>query len=313
MSQLEDLLQQCTVKLTLPDRMGWGTGFFVAPEWILTCAHVVQTAQGQPVQVQWQKQELEAVVERSLPDPYDLALLRVTLPIDTNPPCVYLDAEIGSRDPLCLFGYPDEGDQQGEPRTFNCDGLTGSEVTSILFNRGEVRPGMSGSPLLNQRTGKVCGIVKFTRDRSSDLGGGAISTRVVLEQFPELRGLQQEFHQGDRRWSDLVLKRSDAEVINQTNLDGTNYQTQTVDGTNYFGGVHLHHSDPSQEKQTVKKILMLSANPENPVTSRRRKEIREIKSALSRAKHKDFFNLEDRSHIEAANVLEELVDLEPYV
>jgi S1-C subfamily serine protease len=49
MTQLEALLQQCTVKLTLPGRMGWGTGFFVAPEWILTCTHVVQEATGQPI------------------------------------------------------------------------------------------------------------------------------------------------------------------------------------------------------------------------------------------------------------------------
>jgi hypothetical protein len=44
MSQIEDLLQRCTVKLMLPDRMGWGTGFFVATGWILTCAHVVRAA-----------------------------------------------------------------------------------------------------------------------------------------------------------------------------------------------------------------------------------------------------------------------------
>lgn len=65
MSQLEDLLQQCTVKLSLSDRVGWGTGFFVAPGWILTCAHVIQAAHGQPIQVRWQNQEnwAEAVVE----------------------------------------------------------------------------------------------------------------------------------------------------------------------------------------------------------------------------------------------------------
>lgn len=71
MSQLEDLLQQCTVKLSLSDLVGWGTGFFVAPGWILTCAHVIQAAHGQPIQVRWQNQEnwAEAVVERSIPDP----------------------------------------------------------------------------------------------------------------------------------------------------------------------------------------------------------------------------------------------------
>ncbi len=204
MSQLENMLQHCTVKIMVPSRMGWGTGFFVAPEWILTCAHVVQEAKGQLVRVRWQNQNLEAVVEKSLPDPYDLALLRVTLPIAANPACVYLDEGIKSRDPLYLFGYPDQDFPNGCPVTFNCEGLTGDEPTLIKFALGQVRPGMSGSPLLNQRTGKVCGIVKFTRDRSFDLGGGAIPTRVILEQFPELRELQREFHGGDRRWSSLL-------------------------------------------------------------------------------------------------------------
>ncbi|MEQ8756034.1 MAG: HEAT repeat domain-containing protein [Coleofasciculus sp. G1-WW12-02] len=213
MSRVEELLQQCTVKLSLPGR-GWGTGFFVAPEWILTCAHVVKKAAGEPIQVRWQMQEnwSQAVVEELLPDPYDLALLRVTLPTDADPPCVYLDGEIKSRDPLYLFGYPDQEFDNGCPVTFNCEGLTGDEPRLIKFKLGQVRPGMSGAPLLNQRTGKVCGIVKFTRDRSFDLGGGAVPTTVILEQFPQLREFQQQFHQRDRRWRDLVLKQTEIDV-----------------------------------------------------------------------------------------------------
>lgn len=46
MGQLEDLLQDCTVKLLLPGRSGWGTGFFVAPRLLLTCAHGVREAIG---------------------------------------------------------------------------------------------------------------------------------------------------------------------------------------------------------------------------------------------------------------------------
>ncbi|MFP4415091.1 S1 family peptidase, partial [Coleofasciculus sp.] len=209
MSRVESLLQQCTVKLSLPG--GWGTGFFVAPEWILTCAHVVKKAEGEPVQVRWQTQEnwSQAVVEELLPDPYDLALLRVRLPTDDYPPCVYLDGAIQSRDLLYLFGYPDQEFDNGCPVTFNCEGLTGDEPGLIKFKLGQVRPGMSGAPLLNQRTGKVCGMVKFTRDRAFDLGGGAVPTTAILEQFPQLQELQQQFHQRDRRWRDLVLKPSD--------------------------------------------------------------------------------------------------------
>jgi hypothetical protein len=205
MSQLEDLLQRCTVKLMLPDRMGWGTGFFVAPGWILTCAHVVREAQGQEIAVRWQQEHwAQAVVEQLWPAPDDLALLRVMPPTNANPPCVYLDEAVESRDPLYLFGYPDQDFPNGCPVTFGCEGLTGDDPALIKFALGQVRPGMSGSPLLNQRTGRVCGMVKFTRDRSFDLGGGAIPTTVILKQFPELRSLQQAFHAKDRRWVNLI-------------------------------------------------------------------------------------------------------------
>jgi hypothetical protein len=206
MSNLEDLLQQCAVKLTLPNRTGWGTGFFVARDLILTCAHVVRESDGQPFQVQWHNQEdfAEAVVEQSLPDPYDLALLRVTLSKDANPHCVYLDCEVQSRDPLYLFGYPDQDFPNGCPVTFICEGLTGDKPSLIKFALGQVRPGMSGSPLLNQRTGKVCGIVKFTRDRSFDLGGGAIAISTVFSQFPELVSKNHQFHQSNYQWTALL-------------------------------------------------------------------------------------------------------------
>jgi Trypsin-like peptidase domain len=203
MNQLEDLLQQCTVKLTISGQRG--TGFFVAPGSILTCAHVVDGAGESPIQVMWNNQEnwAQAIVVRLLPKPYDLALLKVDIPIGANPPCVYLSSEIQSRDPLYLFGYPDKDFPNGCPATFGCEGLTGDDPPIIKFASGQVRPGMSGSPLLNQRTGNVCGIVQFTRDRSFDLGGGAIRTSVILAKFPELLEQQQSFHQQDRRWSNF--------------------------------------------------------------------------------------------------------------
>ena len=334
MSQLEDLLQKCTVKLTLPGRTGWGTGFFVAPNWILTCAHMVQ-AKGERVQVRWQSQELEATVERSLPDPYDLALLRVTLPVDAKSPCIYLDDEvIQSRDPLYLFGYPDQDFPNGCPVTFSGEGLTGDAPALIKFALGQVRPGMSGSPLLNQRTGKVCGIVKFTRDRSFDLGGGAISTHVILDQFPELHERQQKFHQRDGRWSSLVTKPSDTahtpqsddlpSVISQTNFDNQNYQTQTgANNKNFIGGDHYHYAEPSEGKQTVKKILMLSANPDNPELDRRNEEIRKIEDALNRAtlarlkqgKHDAIFESPplDKLNIRATDLSQELSTIQPSI
>lgn len=205
MTPLEDLVQQCTVKITVPG--GWGTGFFVAPGLILTCAHVVKGAQISNLQVQWQTRPLEATIEQPVSEVNDLALLRVIDSIDFTHPCIYLDGAIALNDALYSYGYPDDF-SDGAFTTFKSEALTGNNLF-IKVKGGQVRPGMSGSPLLNQQTRKVCGVVKFTRDRSSDLGGGAIPTCVILEQFSELRELQREFHGGDRRWSNLLARDSE--------------------------------------------------------------------------------------------------------
>ena len=163
---------------------------------------MVKDVVGQQVQIEWRLQSsFRAIVTQTFPKPDDLALLEFSPAEAMDHPCVLLDAVVQSRDPLFLFGYPDEGDRQGEPVTFLCEGLTGSEPPDIKFALGQVRPGMSGSALLNQRTRKICGIVKFTRDRSSNLGGGATCISTVLKLFPELEVLQQQFHRQDQRWT----------------------------------------------------------------------------------------------------------------
>lgn len=287
MSQLQTLLQQCTVKLTLPGRTGRGTGFFVAPGQILTCNHVVSGSASQLadldqrviVQLQTYENCVEALVQKSLPA-YDLALLRFEPSSLSNPPCVYLNEDFSAGHALYAYGYSEEF-PQGASLLGECEGdAIENNSRLILFKETRVRSGMSGAPLLNQRTGKVCGMVKFTHNRSFDLGGGAIPTSVILDQFPELVEQQRLFHQRDKRWNDLVAKLS---------------------------------SDASQPKQTVKKILMLSANPENPVTRSRRKETKEIREALKRAKHSDLFELLERPDINAAELSQELTTIEPYI
>lgn len=201
-NSLADLLQRCTVRINLPGKQGWGTGFFVAHGLILTCAHVVGNTNTQTVTIQWSDQEnlAEATVDRLLPN-FDLALLKCNPPIDLR--CVYLDESAEPGDNTYSFGYPDDY-PIGAPVTLNCEGLTGDYPPIIKFKSGQIRPGMAGAPLLNQRTGKVCGILKYTRGRTADLGGGGIPTSVIFSAFPELRDLQQQLHQVDTRWTQLM-------------------------------------------------------------------------------------------------------------
>lgn len=217
-SELEDLLQRCTVRITVPSHIGWGTGFFVAPGLILTCAHVVEnlTLSGK-ANIQWQhiNNFIEAKIEQLIPQA-DLALLKFTPPSNIYLPCVYLDAffdpfykPFDPGDKLYFFGYPEKDFDSGCPTIVICEGGFREEpiennVQLIKFQLGQVQRGMSGSALFNFRTGKICGMVKFTRDSSFDLGGGAVSTNTVLEKLPQLREAQKQFHFRDQTWNNLL-------------------------------------------------------------------------------------------------------------
>jgi len=191
-SSLYELLQSCTVKLTIA-KSTWGTGFFVAREKIITCAHVVQNDQKNIISVIWQGQKpATARVENIKPAPIDLALLQVELPEGEHPPCVLLDEECDPFNHMYVYGYPDDFPDGGSV-TIDCEGTVEDQgVTLIKAKQGNVRPGLSGSPALNNQTGKVCAIVSQTRNRSTDLGGLLIPVSVVFGQFSELQSQNQE-------------------------------------------------------------------------------------------------------------------------
>jgi hypothetical protein len=136
---------------------------------------------------------------KSLPGPYpDLALLHVDV---VGHPCVFLDPVLDPGAALYVYGftarYP-----AGEPSTVEYEGpaMLDSGLELLKFKGGQIVPGLSGAPLLNMSTWSVAGMVKSTRDRASDLGGGGIPAKVILSSLPELASIQQMFHSWDRRW-----------------------------------------------------------------------------------------------------------------
>jgi HEAT repeat protein len=194
--RLYELLRQSTIRIAVGS--GHGTGFFVAPGLILTCAHVIKAAQPgtTAIELYWDGQT-HATHVTAHRDDLDLALLQVNI---SDHPCVYLhEEEVALREPLCSYGYPDTY-PDGDTLTCDFEGWTVDIQRLLKFRMGQVRPGMSGAPLLRMGTGYVCGIIKRSRDVGSDLGGRAIPAATILLAFPELAAQQREFHRRDRRW-----------------------------------------------------------------------------------------------------------------
>jgi formylglycine-generating enzyme required for sulfatase activity len=216
MSQkLDELLKLCTVKLTCNSRTDYATGFFVAPSLLLTCSHFLKNLPTDFNQIQWEQKELSgtATVEKVSPD-CDLALLKLNELSYTQIPCVYLDNKnVQKGTQVVLFGYSEDF-LKGAPETYLCEGFTGDHPPLIKFKFGQVSHGMSGSPLLNCDTQKICGVTQFTLDSGPSLvGGGAIPVSTIYREFPELKELQQQFHQKDVRWLEASLNESSFETV----------------------------------------------------------------------------------------------------
>ncbi|QMS90198.1 serine protease [Nostoc edaphicum CCNP1411] len=195
----EDYLQRCTVRLNVASSQG--TGFFVAPNWILTCAHVVESAKDNPVQVFWkaENQNYTAKVTQLCKYPLDLALLQLYEDC-LDHPCVELDdTKPNTNDDLYIFGYPKNSEVDyslGDSASFKYEGISfKQDIILYKLKQGQVISGFSGSPLLNLLTGKVCGIVHLSRDEGNDLGGRAVSAQVIVQHFPEIASLNKQFHQ----------------------------------------------------------------------------------------------------------------------
>jgi tetratricopeptide (TPR) repeat protein len=195
---LDDLLERCTVRLWSPEKRKFGTGFFVAPGRIVTCAHVTgqRTAQRQLLSVEWGDKTLSAALIKLFPDPCpsdqifpDVALLELIE--DVEHPVVLIDPDFAKGDPISSWGFSDLR-PGGESIYGSCEGSGkydhSAQTHLIKFKETQIRPGISGAPLLNERTAAVCGMIKRTRDSEVDAGGLAVRGELLLELLQEPLG-----------------------------------------------------------------------------------------------------------------------------
>ncbi|GAQ59418.1 trypsin [Streptomyces acidiscabies] len=181
-----------------------GSGFFVAPNWVLTCAHVVGAGEGGEVVVVCRSSpgtEARAVRGRvaatvperparmpasgNWPAP-DLALVQLAEPVDDHE-CVYV-----SERPAAYFGEGrvlyagwtvSEGRLQVLDGTLSVQGTIGGWNSDVQMRLGDndLPYGVSGGPVIDLARGEVIGVLKA---RSDHRPGG---TSTGIEQLRTLR------------------------------------------------------------------------------------------------------------------------------
>jgi hypothetical protein len=119
-----------------------------------------------------------------------------------------VDAGYRARDPLYAWGFTEKS-LYGESLTPDCEGEgrrgQSFDAWLIKFRAAQTLAGMSGAALLNDRTGRVCGMIRISKDIKTDLGGWAIRASLILENFPELRKLQKDYHKSHPEWTSAQL------------------------------------------------------------------------------------------------------------
>lgn len=203
----EDHLRACTVRIDVAGSPK-GTGFFVAPGQVVTCAHVLETldtsAPGAAAQILAVGLGDEVYPVVGVPDRWDdedLAVLRV----DAAPShrCVLLYEGLRAYDRAMTFGFVGRH-PEGVVRTLEGEGRTGDDRL-LGFGSGQVQPGLSGAPVLNLRTGGVCGVLSVTRNEQQSLGGYAIPVERLGLRSPTIVRQNREYHLACREeWFDLL-------------------------------------------------------------------------------------------------------------
>jgi thioredoxin-like negative regulator of GroEL len=191
MDRLKYLLPAATVALDLPENRGGGTGFVLAPGTVVTCAHVVSEATRVRGRIVATGHDLVLTV--SADDCYreanglDLAFLHYE-PDDAaspGPAPVLTSPHTAMGDRMAVYGHPRGDYRAGQWAALECLGESRVSFDDpMALPRGYGTPvgeGFSGSPVVNLRTGAVCGMLA----RSNKAGSAhMIPLAEILARLP---------------------------------------------------------------------------------------------------------------------------------
>jgi Trypsin-like peptidase domain/AAA ATPase domain len=202
-----DLLHQATVQISTPIRSS--TGFFVSHDIILTCAHVLQNTNKELIAIRQDRRKY-LITSYDINLDIDVAVVRIKLDEDVKTLFPCLDISYQSEDDFCIYGYSSIVPGSS---SFSAKCQTEPKLGKLISFVGKnIDEGLSGAPLLNQRTQKVCGMVRSDRTLISSngmrlSGGDAIPISTIFKEFPELKKINYDFYyQGDSVIYNLPVK-----------------------------------------------------------------------------------------------------------
>ena len=169
-----------------------GSGFVVAPNRVMSNAHVVAGAE--TVTVEADGQTYEAGVVSYDPDA-DVSILDV--PNLPTTPLVFAESPAPQGTDAVVMGYPGGGDFQATPaRVREIIELNGPDIyrkttvtREVYTVRGTVRQGNSGGPMIN-RSGKVLGVVFGAAVDDADTGF-VLTAKEVERQLAKIGNTQR--------------------------------------------------------------------------------------------------------------------------
>jgi len=231
-TRLQDFTDEGTVRVLSKDVDGHpiegGSGFFVAPGVIVTCAHVVSRG-GRAVsrvKVQWNEVTYDGTAlarpqikgEADIWDPPDLCVITLDRKPVRQPSVVLAELRDADRHELYIAGYNrvyDRTSVQFQSKSTGVLGgsqrLAGENVREIVGV--EIARGMSGGPVLDMRRGTVCGVIKTQRSENDDRGGLFIPAEFIRREFMREAWLPNErVSEANSEW----LEQRDA-VLDEVN------------------------------------------------------------------------------------------------
>ncbi len=213
------LLQSRTVLIQAGNAVGTGT--LIAPGMVLTCAHVVRQAEGQPETIKislpdltepgqfiWEEMAQQVYLSKiyeeaasktvttgaaaaTLKTEYpDVAVLTIAQTAHAMMALPFNDAVADNlqNGQFLAFGFQKKDANLGrnvpQAVSLNYSGaqIDGS-IQKLMFSNGLIRPGMSGASLIDRETGKIIGLVHMTLSANDDLGAYVIPTASIWQVF----------------------------------------------------------------------------------------------------------------------------------